>query len=239
MASSSRLARGENRDERANSERLVGRRCSQQKVGGVQATTTSDGGSDRRQLILEKAGSLFASKGVSCTTVREIGDAVGILSGSLYHHFTSKDEIVEEILAAYVTELLQRTSEVQSRKTDPDKAMAGLIRATFQTMAAHQDACAIFQSDYNYIASLPGYEEVLGQVRDVTRIWIGTLRDGVMQGTFRDDLEPKIIYHFMRDAICQSVFWFPKIEPYDVDDVADACIALFFGGFSRQHPSPQ
>jgi TetR/AcrR family transcriptional regulator, cholesterol catabolism regulator len=214
----------------------VRHRCSQQKVGGVEAT---DGGSDRRQLILEKAGSLFASKGVSSTTVREIGDAVGILSGSLYHHFTSKGEMVEEILAAYVTEMLQRTSEVRSRKADPEKTLAGLIRATFHTMAAHQDACAIFENDHNYISSLPGYEEIIGQVRDVTRIWISTLRDGVTQGTFRDDLEPKIIYHFMRDAICQSVFWFPKIEPYDVDDVADACIALFFGGFLRQRPSPQ
>jgi len=53
---------------------------------------------DRRDVILERAADLFARQGVAATTVREIADAVGILSGSLYHHFASKDEIVDAIV---------------------------------------------------------------------------------------------------------------------------------------------
>ena len=45
---------------------------------------------------------MFARKGIGATTVREIADAVGVLSGSLYHHFESKDTIVDEILNRYV-----------------------------------------------------------------------------------------------------------------------------------------
>ena len=41
--------------------------------------------------LLELAASMFAERGLRATTVRDIADAAGILSGSLYHHFDSKE----------------------------------------------------------------------------------------------------------------------------------------------------
>ena len=45
----------------------------------------------RREELLQIAGALFAQRGFKNTTVRDIADAAGILSGSLYHHFDSKE----------------------------------------------------------------------------------------------------------------------------------------------------
>ena len=55
--------------------------------------------SERRARMVALAGELFAQKGYRATTVREIADAAGILSGSLYHHFDSKESIGDEILS--------------------------------------------------------------------------------------------------------------------------------------------
>ena len=52
----------------------------------------------RRDEIVALAGEMFAARGFAGTTVREIADAAGILSGSLYHHFDSKESIVDELL---------------------------------------------------------------------------------------------------------------------------------------------
>ena len=60
---------------------------------------------DRHQQILAVAAALFARKGVAAATVREIADEVGILSGSLYHHFDSKEAMVDQILAPYLKDL--------------------------------------------------------------------------------------------------------------------------------------
>jgi AcrR family transcriptional regulator len=49
---------------------------------------------DRRAVILARSAELFATRGVAATTVRDIGEAAGLLSGSLYHYFPSKDAIV-------------------------------------------------------------------------------------------------------------------------------------------------
>jgi len=51
-----------------------------------------------RGKLLQAAAHLFRSKGYERTTVRDLASAVGIQSGSIFHHFKSKDEILEELL---------------------------------------------------------------------------------------------------------------------------------------------
>src|SRR5262249_57938903 len=66
-------------------------------LGGVMSAARQPGTgaaplvSERREEILAIAAKIFADKGYASTTVREIADAAGILSGSLYHHFDSKE----------------------------------------------------------------------------------------------------------------------------------------------------
>ena len=54
------------------------------------STSSTSGPTTRREELLAIAASLFAERGFKNTTVRDIADAAGILSGSLYHHFDSK-----------------------------------------------------------------------------------------------------------------------------------------------------
>ena len=51
----------------------------------------------RRDELLDLAATMFAERGLRATTVRDIADSAGILSGSLYHHFKSKEQMVEEV----------------------------------------------------------------------------------------------------------------------------------------------
>lgn len=60
--------------------------------------------SQRRAEILDVAASLFASSGIR-TSLKDIADACGILPGSLYHHFDSKDALVVEIVERYHRDL--------------------------------------------------------------------------------------------------------------------------------------
>ena len=58
----------------------------------------------RRTEILDTAASLFASSGLK-TSLKEIADACGILPGSLYHHFDSKEAIIVELVEQYRADL--------------------------------------------------------------------------------------------------------------------------------------
>jgi AcrR family transcriptional regulator len=55
-----------------------------------------------REEILDAAAELFTSRGYAATSTRTIADAVGVRQASLYYHFTSKEELLEELLAGTV-----------------------------------------------------------------------------------------------------------------------------------------
>ena len=61
-------------------------------------------GSARREEILEVAARLFADEGITAS-IHQLADACGILPGSLYHHFDSKEAIVVELVARYQADL--------------------------------------------------------------------------------------------------------------------------------------
>ncbi len=193
---------------------------------------TQTQGLDRRQLILERAGELFARKGVAFTTVREIGDAVGILSGSLYHHFDSKEAIAEEIVASYVDDLLDRHRRAwAAHPADPAACLAGLMRAAFQSLAAHRHACAIYQNDFHYLRALPRFDVTQRRSRQVQQIWMRVLREGVARGVFRSDIDPWLFDHLARDAICGAARWYRCEHGYAADDIADAYVGVLLGGY--------
>jgi TetR/AcrR family transcriptional regulator, cholesterol catabolism regulator len=187
---------------------------------------------DRRQIILERAGGLFARKGVAPTTVREIGDAAGILSGSLYHHFDSKDAIAEEIVADYVDDLLSRYRRVKGRLADdPPRCLAGLLGASFQSLDSHRDACAIYLNDLPYLSALPGFGSTKRRCRQVQEIWMEVLRDGIARGLFRSDIDPWFLDHLVRDAVEGAARWYAHQRRYDAETIADAYANILLGGY--------
>jgi AcrR family transcriptional regulator len=72
----------------------------------------------RRTEILQTAASLIASSGLR-TSLQEIADAAGILPGSLYHHFESKEAILVELLHRYHADLDRIAQHAQSKLDDP------------------------------------------------------------------------------------------------------------------------
>ena len=77
----------------------------------------------RRTEILQTAASLIASSGLR-TSLQEIADAAGILPGSLYHHFESKEAILVELLHRYHTDLDRIAENAQGKLDDPSSKSA-------------------------------------------------------------------------------------------------------------------
>lgn len=65
--------------------------------GKLAGALRDSGLNERLQDILEAAATLFAERGYSATSVRDIGERVGMLGGSLYHHIKSKDALFVRI----------------------------------------------------------------------------------------------------------------------------------------------
>lgn len=75
----------------------------------------------RRRELLDKAIGVFADLGYNATTVRRIADEVGMLAGSLYYYFESKDAMLEEILRTFLDELWEGTTPSWTPNRAPGK----------------------------------------------------------------------------------------------------------------------
>jgi AcrR family transcriptional regulator len=75
--------------------------------------------SERRAEILDAAARVFGASGVRAS-MQQVADECGILAGSLYHHFESKDEILVELVSNYQSELDALADKaLEDRGTDP------------------------------------------------------------------------------------------------------------------------
>src|SRR5258708_38323625 len=112
--------------------------------------------SERREHLVKLAAELFAKKGFQATTVREIAEEAGILSGSLYHHFDSKESIVDEILTTFLDDLVGRYRIALEQDGDPRTILSEMVRIGFSTLEPHRAAITVMQNDWSYLRSLPG-----------------------------------------------------------------------------------
>ena len=87
------------------------------EVRGLEMSVTH---SDSRQSqVLDAAAHLFRSKGFEATSMRDIGRAVGMLPGSLYCHFASKDDLLAAVYVKGVAQISLAVTAAVGRHTEP------------------------------------------------------------------------------------------------------------------------
>ena len=191
--------------------------------------------SRRRADMVAIAAELFAQKGYRATTVREIADAAGILSGSLYHHFDSKESIGDEILSGFINQVLADYRSAVVEAADPRAALEQIVRTTSRTLAQHRAALTMLQNDWNYFASQPRFAYMPKALREIERIWIGQLDAGKQAGLFRADLDTKLTYRLLQDVLWIPAQW-RRTRGYSTDQVIDGFLRILFEGIAAGTP---
>jgi AcrR family transcriptional regulator len=158
----------------------------------------------RRSEILQTAASLIASSGLR-TSLQEIADAAGILPGSLYHHFESKEAILVELIRRYYADL-DRIGEIALERLDkPDSRSAAdqiveLGSAIARCAVEHR--AALQMSFYDAPSANP---ELVGLLQKpptaVQQAMLQTLRAGKWSGYIRSDIDLPTL----ADRICQTM----------------------------------
>ena len=194
-----------------------------------QRTTAANGGT-RRDELLGIAARLFATNGYSQTTVRDIADEAGILSGSLYHHFDSKETMLREILTEFMGDLARGFSEIVAKGAPARETLDELVHNAFETIHERPHEVALYQNEAAVFDKLGGFDFVEKTSRENERLWIGVLRAGCEAGDFRGDLEPGIAYRFIRDTVWSSVRWYNPRGKLKHDVLAGQYLSMLYGG---------
>jgi AcrR family transcriptional regulator len=189
-------------------------------------------GTARRDELLAIAGRLFAERGFRNTTVRDIADAAGILSGSLYHHFDSKESIVDELLDTFQQQLFDEYDAILASDRSPRSKLEAIVRASFAAIDEHHSEVAIFQNDAAYLSGFERFGYLVERNARFRRLWTGLLREGVAAGELRADLDVELVYRFLRDTVWVAVNWYRPGGALSADEVASQYLSILLEGIA-------
>ncbi|GAA2878944.1 TetR/AcrR family transcriptional regulator [Nonomuraea rubra] len=204
-----------------------------------QRTTSSGSASERRDHLVKLAAELFARKGFQATTVREIADEAGILSGSLYHHFDSKETIVDEVLSTFLDDLIARYRAAVDTSADARTVLSEMVRIGFGTLEPHRAAITVMQNDWNYLRQFERFNYLVKAEDEVEQIWVTQIKAGQAAGLFRSDVDPKLTYRMIRDTIWVAVRWFRPGGRLNTTGLAEHYITVLFDGLATGERTTQ
>ena len=178
-----------------------------------------------RGRLLKEAARLCRDKGYERTTVRDLAAAVGIQSGSLFHHFRTKEEILKAVMVETIrlnTAIMQAAVDQADSLRDKLKA---LIRAELESINGQTgEAMAVLVYEWRSLSE-QSQTEVLALRDHYEELWLSVLAALKRQGTLT--AEPFIVRRMLTGALSWTVTWYrPERGGLSLDDLTEQVMAL-------------
>ncbi|MFE9106970.1 TetR family transcriptional regulator [Actinomadura geliboluensis] len=194
------------------------------------AEGTAAARAERRAELLATAAEVFASQGYSATTVRKVADAAGILGGSLYYHFDSKESMADEILRTFLDEMWAGYEQVLAADLNARDTLEAIVAQSFRSIDRHRPAVVLYQNESKHLATSERFHYLLDSQRRFEEMWLSLLDRGVKEGAFRADLDRSLVYRFIRDTVWVAANWYQHGGRLSADDIAKQYLAMFLEG---------
>lgn len=94
---------------------------------------------NRVQELLDVAARLFAKRGYAATSMRDIALGVNMLSGSVYYHFASKEELLVAVYQAGVNQLEKAIHAALKKEVEPWTRLEAVCRAHLEVVLKDSD----------------------------------------------------------------------------------------------------
>lgn len=187
---------------------------------------------DRRSELLGTAAEVFAEQGYNATTVRKIADHAGMLAGSLYYHFDSKESMLEEILRTFLEELWDGYDAVLGAGLGPRETLEALVTESFREIDRHRAAVAIYQKESKQLVAQERFAFLAESQRRFEKAWLSTLERGVAERAFRADLDVRLTYRFVRDTVWVAASWYRPGGQHSPDEIARQYLSMVLDGIA-------
>lgn len=159
-----------------------------------------------RGRVLLGAAYLFHKQGYAKTTVRELAQFIGIQSGSLFHHFKTKDDILAHVMEQTIIYNHACLENAIQCSHDSEQQLKELIRAELQAISGDTGS-AMAVLVYEWFALSPENQQKLLKLRnDYEGIWLNVIQTLHDQGKIKHD--PFIWRRLIGGSIAWTVTWY-------------------------------
>lgn len=141
----------------------------------------------RKNEIMDAAARLFTDKGYDSTSTNDILDAVGIARGTLYHHFKSKEDIMDGLIARQAEQIVAYAKEVAADKSIP--VFERFTKTILALNVSEQEDGSQAMIEHLHKPQNALMHQKTNQIvmREIPPILAGIVEDGIVEGLFKTD----------------------------------------------------
>ncbi|MDH6680188.1 AcrR family transcriptional regulator [Rhodococcus sp. LBL1] len=201
---------------------------------GRAAASSGGGGQDKpdkRAEILAATSDLFAAKGYTGTSMRDIASDTGMLAGSLYYHFDSKEALAATMVRALRDDIVAATQRPAVPSDSPTEAIRRFALDIADASARHPGALQVClgvpETKDNDLAKLLTSEPKWSEKK-----WTSLVRDAVDAGLVRPEVDTRILREVLRVAETYSATLAPT--GFSARKVAGCTVDLMLNGLATK-----
>jgi TetR/AcrR family transcriptional regulator, cholesterol catabolism regulator len=190
-----------------------------------------------RTRILDATADLLRTSGLKGTKLSEVAKRAGMLAPSLYHHFTSKDELIEEVLVEgchrntrYIMTRVERLGEAAL----PLERIEAAITAHLEfLLTGDQYSSAVSR----VFPDLPEQikRRVLAAYAGFDNYWRDLILAARASGDARSDLDPTVARKLLINMLDSAAEWY-RPGHLEIAEIARQACRLFLHGFAQPRP---
>jgi AcrR family transcriptional regulator len=180
----------------------------------------------REQEIYEAAAEIFDRKGYAATTLSDIGDAVGLLKGSLYYYIGSKEDLLYHITRTIHDGAIANLEASEAAGSTPDERLRALVEGHITAFEERNTWIRVFYTEYGHLTG-ERRTEIMSVRRRYEDYVEGLLRAGQADGSYCPDHDPRILSNAILTMVNSVFLWY---RPGRDGNLAD--LARSYGDFS-------
>ena len=179
-----------------------------------------------KERIVRAAAELFMERGFAGTTVREIGERAGVGQSSLYHHARSKGQLLAELHATHVGDLVDMLEDVVQSPDAPTVQLRRLIKALALMVHTHRAVVTVYLRE-SYALSDEARAQVAMERKKIDTYIELIIRRGLDSGEFRSDLDIQLTRRAILGMVNWTYQWYQPNGPQTIDQIGE-----FFADFA-------
>jgi len=167
-----------------------------------------------RAAILNAAAKLYADYGYEATTIRDIASARGLLPGSIYHYFRSKDQLIIEVFTEGIKHILTAVCDATKDIDDPWERLEVACAAHLETLTTGSSLARVLSKDIPVTS--PEVKDAIVALRDQ---YESVFAKYVAALGFATPLEARIFRLQLLGSLNSTTKWYrksSKLKPADI-----------------------
>lgn len=187
---------------------------------------------ERKEQILSTACWLFSRKGYHGTTIRDISDACGILSGSLYAHIRTKEDLLYEITNRGAESFLNSLRPIIEKDVSATEKLRQAVIAHIKVVEENLEAATVYFHEWKGL-SKERFDEIQAKRDQYEKMWANIVSQGIKEGEFRQ-VDEKFVRLLLLSVGNWIYQWYRPEGELPPEKIADRFMDLLLFGLANR-----